>query len=403
MSGLLAAGLATGLSGLSGNLLTLYKMKQDGNFRAQQELLSQLREEEAVNAHSRAIHLDARNAMVRRSEAVAEKTYEIERDWRQAQIAIQVRAVQERMDREVAESPFRYRQDELYELVHDATAGGASPALLVAPFVRDDLSGQQNDEGPHSFRYAIRQAWIQSQWAGDLVSLDGVINRPLRNTDLDILLIQRALRNLPVILVYGRVQSNRRVWPSLCAWNVVDSPEMRSIQFTFPPLSIPDPGSVGQPAQLVFEDELGTTTAISAGLIAEWFHLVRYGRAPRLHTLLAPELIGERRVIAVGLAASYEVAIETGRMDGIAGRVGQAEMFQAAGLSDQAEAAAVQGLLFAEDVLRDPACRPSPASLRSLVSIFESLGRPADRDRARVALESAARRSILHNLGWRNR
>ncbi|MFE6837849.1 hypothetical protein ACFVFI_23845 [Streptomyces sp. NPDC057705] len=403
---MLAAGLATGLSGLSGNLLTLYKMKQDGNFRAQQELLSQLREEEAVNAHARAVHRDSRSSWERRSEAATGNAYEIERDWRQARIAIQVRAVQERMDREVAESPFGYRQDELYDLVHDATAGGSSPALLVAPFVRDDQSGQQNDEGPHSFRYAIRQAWIQSQWSEDLVSLDGVISRPLRNTDLDILLIQRALRDLPVILVYGRVQSGRRVWPSLCAWNIVDSPEMRSVRFTFPPLAIPDADSAGplrNPAQLAFEDELGTTTAISAALVAEWFHLVRYGRAPRLHTLLAPELIGERRAISAGLAASYEVAIESGRVDGIAGRVGQAEMFRAAGLDDQAEAAAVQGLVCAEETLRDPASRPSPASLRSLVAILESLGRPMEGDRARIALESAARRSILHNLGWRNR
>ncbi|MER5933019.1 hypothetical protein [Streptomyces sp. NPDC002054] len=381
-------------------------MKKDGTFQAQQDLLSMLREEEAESAYRRSLERDAIQARRQQSDAATAHAHGIERDWQQARIGHQIKTIQDRMERELRESPFSFAADEFYDMVHQATGGGSVPALLVAPFVRDDLNGQQNDEGPQSFRFSIRRAWSQSEWSADLAGMDGAISRPLRNTDVDILIIQRALRDLPVVLVYGVVQANRRVWPSLCAWNIVDSPELRSIHMTFPPLPLPDPVPDSAPqsaAQLAFEDELGTSTAITAGLIAEWFHLVRSGRTPRLHALLPTELTGERRVIAAGLAASYEVALERERIDAVSGRVGQAEMYVAAELRDQAAGAALQALAAAEQAVRSDQATVPPASLRRLIPLLESLDLYEETPRARQALESAARLSVLRNLGWRNR
>ncbi|MGW7413826.1 hypothetical protein [Streptomyces sp. NPDC054863] len=387
---------------MSGNLLTLYKIKQDGSFRDQQELLHQLRELEAGNAQQRALQNESQASRNRAQEAAVSTTYESERDWRQARIGIEVKAIQEKMDREFAESPFAYTNSEFYDLVHDATRGGEIPALLVAPFVRDNLSGQENNDGPHSFRVAIRRKWLQSPWSSDLVSLDGALKRPLTGTDVDIFHIQKALRDLPVILVYGEVQSNSRVWPALCAWNIVDSPELRSVQVNFPPVSLPrdDPqGSVNSNSILAFEDELGGTTAITAGLIAEWFHLVKYGRMPRLHTLIPSALESERRVIAAGLAASFEVALERNRVDILSARVGQARVYLDVGLQNQAASSALQALAITESGTGHLATQ----SIRRLAETLDSLGLPDEADRARLALESAARRAIIRNFGWGNR
>jgi hypothetical protein len=381
---LISAGLFTGLSSLSDKLLTLYKLKQDGSFRDQQELLHELRELEARNAQQRGSQQEVQASEHRIYEAAISNSYEAERDWRQAHIGIQVKAIQDRMDRQLEESPFPYASDEFYSLVHEATRGGEVPALLVAPFVRDDLSGQENADGPHSFRVAIRRKWLQSPWSGDLVSLDGALSRPLTSTDVDIFQIQRALRDLPVVLVYGEVQSNTRVWPSLCAWNIVDSPEMRSVQVNFPPLSLPDTSqqtSSTSEGILAFEDELGGSTAITAGLIAEWFHLVKYGRIPQLHTLIPEGLASERRVIAAGLAASFEVALERNRIDPASARVGQASVYLDVELHGHATAAASQALALVES----GEGQNSTDSVRRLAAIFESLGLPSQATRARLA------------------
>jgi hypothetical protein len=332
-------------------------------------------------------------------EAAISNSYEIERDWRQARIGIEVKAIQDKMDRELEESPFSYSSDDFYALVRDATRGGEVPALLVAPFVRDNLSGQENADGPHSFRVAIRRQWLQSPWSSDLVSLDGALKRPLISTDVDIFHIQRALRDLPVILVYGEVQSNSRVWPALCAWNIVDSPELRSVQVNFPPVSLPGASHQDPPDSnsiLAFEDELGGSTAITAGLIAEWFHLVKYGRIPRLHTLIPAALNSERRVIAAGLAASFEVALERNRVDVVSARVGQASVYLDVGLRAQAISAASQALTATES----STVRVAPQSIRRLAEILGTLGLPDEANRARLALEAAARRAILRNFGW---
>ncbi|MCG7524333.1 hypothetical protein MHW47_07760 [Streptomyces sp. OfavH-34-F] len=360
-----------------------------------------MRELEAGNAQQRALQKEQQASRNRVHEAAIGDSYEIERDWRQARIGIEVKAIQDKMDRELEESPFSYTPSDFHALVHTATRGGDIPALLVAPFVRDNLSGQENTDGPHSFRVAIRRKWLQSPWSNDLVSLDGALKRPLIATDVDIFHIQKALHDLPVILIYGEVQSSSRVWPALCAWNIVDSPDLRSVQVNFPPVALPPASpqsSHNSDSILAFEDELGGSTAITAGLIAEWFHLVRHGRIPRLHTLIPAALEAERRVIAAGLAASFDVALERNRVDVVSARLGQARVYLDAGLREQAISAASQALIAAES----SEDQVPTHSIRQLAQILDSLGLTEEARRARIALESVARRAILRNFGWGN-
>ncbi|MGE7439333.1 hypothetical protein [Kitasatospora sp. NPDC001175] len=399
----ISAGLFSGLSSLSGNLLQLYKVKQDGSYSAQQKLLHTLREQEAERAHTRTLERDGHLSASKASELATSQYYEAERDWRQARIAVHVKEIQDRLERQRDETPFPYSLEEFYDLVFEATNGGKTPALLVAPFFRDDLSGQANDEGPHSFRVCIRRSWLQASWADDLATLDGVLNRPLRKTDLDILIIQKALRELPVVLVYGEVQSNQRVWPSLCAWNIVNSPEMRSVQINFPPISLPENNADQATAarnQLAFEDELGGSTAITAGLIAEWFHLVRNGRAPRLHRILPENMGPERRTIAAGLAASYEVVLESNRIDVLSARVAQANIYMEGALPEHAANSALEALRVAESYTSEKISQLTTDTLRRLGFILDSLGYASEGEQARSLLESVARATVRRNLGW---
>ncbi len=399
---MISPGLFSGLFGLSGNLLALYKMKQDGSFRAQQELLHSLRDQESESSHDRTLERDGQAADNKLRELGASAEYEARRDWRLAQIGFDVKQLQGRLDRELEEAPFAFTSDEFYGLVHQATAGGRVPALLIAPFVRDNLSGQENDSGPHSFRVSIRRSWLRESWSNDLIPLDGILKRPLRNTDLDILIIQRALRDLPVVLVHGEVQSNQRAWYSLHAWNIIDSPELRSVQMNFPPLSLPQAGSPEEQAAslLAFEDELGGSTAIIAGLIAEWFHLVKYGRRPRLHTLLPDSMGPEQRAIAAGLAASYEVALERQRIDTLTARVGQAQVCWEAGLLNTASEFAEQALFEAESVTAVPNSSVSTEALRELVAVLESVASDESMRRAQSILEPLAREAVRRSFGW---
>ncbi|MFC8353824.1 hypothetical protein ACFUG8_13960 [Streptomyces cyaneofuscatus] len=367
-----------GINDLSGRLLELYKLRRDGSFFDQQEFLQLLREDEAIRSND----------------------YEVERDRRQAQTSIYVKTEQDRLDRNFNNLPFDYPAEELHGLVSEATGGGAKPALLVAPFFHEELNKEGNDDGPHAFRVAIRRAWMNSPWAADVSILDGFMKRPLRNTDLDVMLLQRALWDLPVILVCGDIQAGSRVWPSLTAWNIVDSRDFRYIQVNFPSLPLPAGTSdenLSRSARLSFEDELGDSTAVTAGMLGEWFHLARHGRHPRIHRML-PEHRGlERRAAALGLTAAYEVAMDRGRIPLHEGMTEQAALFRTAGLSNQARNVALAALRTGEQRHREVL---SLASLRTLQDVLRDVGNPEDLDEVTRRVEAAARLSVLRTLGW---
>lgn len=356
-------------------------MRRDGTFYDQQALLADLTEQAAMASDERAANRDA------------------QRDWRQASISIAVNAEIDRQKRQIANAPFEYAPDEMHTIVAEATAQGQRPALLIAPFYQEHLSSQANDDAPHAFRVAVRRAWLDAPWANDLVPLDGLISRPLRNTDLDVILIQQALSDMPVVLVYGETQSNQRIWPSLMAWNIVESPKVPSLRITFPALSLPALTSEddnSSSARLKSEDDLGRQVVVTAGLLGEWFHLVRYGRRPRLHQLLAFDQVGERQAVAAGLAAACDLAVERGSLDPLAARVEQSYIYAEVGLADRALDIGRSVL----DSLDSNDRNTYMTHLRRLVSIFEIIGDRPALERARPLLESAAHRSVLDRLGW---
>ncbi|MFD8865776.1 hypothetical protein ACFV1F_15605 [Streptomyces sp. NPDC059590] len=397
---MLAAGMFRGITDLSGRLLEIYKMKRDGSYFDQQEFAHLLRENEAAAAEIRNAEREEYAAVIRAEEASRNNQYEIDRDWRQAQISIQTKAAQDKLDRDMANAPFSYTPQELRELVRERTNNGSRPALLVAPFFHEELNREGNDDGPHAFRVAIRRAWVNSQWATDVCSMDGTMNRPLRQTDLDVTLLQRALSDLPVILVYGDVQAGRRVWPTLTAWNIVDSVNFESVQVNFPPLSLPPTSSdeeIRRANRLAFEDELGYSTALTVGLLGEWFHLAKYGRPPYIHRTL-PENMGlERRAMALGLVAAYEVAIQRGRVDGALGRIQQAALYRDAQFVDEARSFALNALSMCED-FNAPFVEAS--IIRLLVNVLTEVGDSPQVARASRLLEVITRRSTMRSLGW---
>jgi hypothetical protein len=112
--------------------------------------------------------------------------------------------------------------------------------------------------------------------------------------------------------------------------------------------------------------------------------------------LIPAALESERRVIPAGLAASFEVALERNRVDAVSARVGQASVYLDVGLRDQAISAASQALAATESGTVHVATQ----SIRRLAEILDTLGLPDEAHRARLALESAARRAILRNFAW---
>lgn len=388
-----------GITDLSGRLLEVYKMKRDGSYFDQQQFAHLLRENEAAAAEVRNAEREERAANIRAEEASRSNRYEVDRDWRQAQISIQAKTDQDKIDRDIENSPFSCTAQELREWVCEATNDGSRPALLVAPFFHDELNREGNDDGPHAFRVAIRRAWVNSQWAADVGSMDGTMKRPLRQTDLDVALLQKALSDLPVILVYGDVQAGKRVWPSLTAWNIVDSGN-QAIQVNFPPLALPRNSAdeeIRRTNRLAFEDELGYSTALTIGLLGEWFHLANYGRSPYIHRTL-PENMGlERRAMALGLVSAYEVAIQRRRVGGITGRIEQAVLCRDAQFTDEARNFALNALNICESSSTSVI---ETSKARLLLDVLTEVGDPSQVARASRILEVISYRSTMRSLGW---
>ncbi|MFC9331495.1 hypothetical protein [Kitasatospora sp. NPDC057015] len=399
---ILSAGMFKGLVDVSGRMLELYKLRRDGNYFEQQDYLHEIREREAEAAKQRLIESEERTRATRLSESEDIQRNALERDWQQADVQIYSKVTLERLTRQIENSPFSHSYDEFYELAHEASRGGQIPVLLVAPFFREDASRQENDDGPHSFRVAVRRSWMGSPWSGDLGLLDGAISRPLRGTDADLLILRHALRDLPAVVVYGEVQSGVRVWPSLAAWNIADTSSMRSIQVNFPPLSIPVE-AVGPDAhptsRLQFEDELGYSISVTAALIAEWFHLANFGRTPSLHQALPLAMAPERRSIAAGLAAAFEIALERGHVSESVARVNQAVLFGDSNLSSQASRATERALTLIESMAETPT-RDTVYQLRQLLLICNVSGDHVLADRTTELLEAVARESLYRDFGW---
>jgi hypothetical protein len=369
-----------GLSDIGGRLLEIYRIRRDGSFFEQQNFLADLKKAEEERAGDR----------------------EIDKDLRQAEISVSVKNKLDRQERLLANSPFSYTPEEVRRIAIDATDKGRVPALLIAPYHNDNLSLKDNSDAPHAFRVAVRRSWLATPWSADLAPLDGIVNRPLSNTDLDVLLIQQTLHDLPIVLVYGEVQGNLRVWTSIVAWNLVETPQVPSIHVSIPPIPLPSNTSdTTQPDQhrLAFEDDLGARVATTIGVLGEWFHLVKYGRTPRIHRLLPREMDHERKAIAGSLAAAYDLTIERNTMHNFPAQAEKAVIYAEAGLDSRAIETgrdALEHLRRAEDT----SARERLYCLRRLALAFDTAGETTYYAEVRSLVEATAREVVLDDLGW---
>ncbi|MFI6009126.1 hypothetical protein ACIBAG_09875 [Streptomyces sp. NPDC051243] len=123
---------------------------------------------------------------------------------------------------------------------------------------------------------------------------------------------------------------------------------------------------------LAFEDGLGEFCAILTGVLGDWFHLTRHARAPRLHRLLPERMAAERRIVASSAVPLFALAVEYGRMDPVAARVGQAELYAETGQVEQARETGTAALtaLRAEPHL----AYADPELLVRLGRVFEVIG-----------------------------
>jgi len=384
-----------GITNISDQLLELYKIRRDGSFFEQQAFSSKLREYEAAAADERAVKREVLMARLGEQRAQADHTRDASSQLLSAYIQVALQRELKRDAQLLENAPFDYNHAQLANIVTQETENGAKPALLIAPFFSDELSVAEADGGPPTFRVAIRRSWMRCPWSNDVTLLDGLLTRPLRKTDLDVLSIRETLRELPVILIYGEIQRQNRVWCSISAWNIAPPYTGQSITMNLPPLPFPQT-DMHTSERIEFEDALGWAVAVTSGLLAEWFHLNKTGRTPTLHRRLGADTISLREV-GPGLAAAYDVAIENGVVDLVAGRANQAILLSDSGYNE----AALDILKVVAEKLERGACITSADTLDVLTRAIDiaeesSLLSLAESIRASLALES--RRYLMRFL-----
>jgi hypothetical protein len=269
------------------------------------------------------------------------------------------------------DSPFGLDARDVRERVYGRTRGGKLPAYIPCPFYG------HVGPGADGFQIALRRPSIDTDWSGDVARLSGLVQRSLHRADADEVAIRSVLADFPVILVYGDVQANRRVWVTVATWNLtadhpptIDQRNEVDLQIpeasvvNLPGLPIPIAGTAdADDALLALEDDVSRLVWLYVGLFAEWFHVARGRRSPERHRHMPhPEL---RKIAAIGSAAMLDIAAESGRRSVYSALAEQARVFIDVGLRDRAA-----------ELLRAavPALRPTGTGEPSdLLATFDSL------------------------------
>ncbi|MER5597032.1 hypothetical protein [Streptomyces sp. NPDC002265] len=366
-------------------------------------ILAGARAQEATVAHQRSLERDLYLTKLRIEEA--ELAFEWSRQLAVVQSRIQVDTQQElqRLAREQANSPFAYDVEKVREKVLEKTGGGNRPVLIIAPFHYED-SGQRNGAAEPGSALGIRQAWLTSAWSLDAEPFAGLVTRPLIWPDADVQTIRTTLHDLPVILVQGQVQANTRLWLSLSAWNLGDTSGTRVVDTHFPPMLLPGAEAGERPSpleRLAFEDHIAELVTLTAGAHAEWFHILKSGRAPRLHNLLPAGRDSDRRVLAANSAALYEVCAERGIVSPERARLTQAVVLAEGGHETRAVDVLRSSLALLGSTTAKGARDPELADLLSrLVRLVEERADPGAKRLFATALDELREQALLHRFGW---
>jgi hypothetical protein len=326
-----------------------------------------------------------------------ERALELVRDVRdQAEVKAEVHARGEPSAREAADSPFQIPGEQARRELAACTADGRRPAVLFAPFFDEDRatpagSGRETAASP-LFQVGLRRSLLGSAWRDDLAVAGGYVSRPLHGFDRDLSVIGGVVGELPAILVHGEVQAGRRVFVSVAAWNLTGRRPGGAVHLNFAPFDLPG-GDVE--ARLAFEDGLGRLCAVVAGGMADWFHLVRFGRPPRMHRLIPEQRAGERRMLAANAAMAYGAALGEGTVDDATALAGQASVLSEVGEHEQAREC-VRAALDALGALTAPM---APERVELAKAVAAAAARAGDSALSRDA-EERLRRVRRTARGW---
>lgn len=374
---LFSAAALNGLLGVGDRFIELLKIKRDGSFYEQKEFESRLHEREAAVA------------------AEQQSVSSAAGDWRGLEIQLATLSQTDRISKLLAANPFRLSPEDAREVAWQASDGGIKPIILEAPIgINGRTLGADDDQ---LLELDVADRWSRHPCSTDAAPLGGLIDRPLKNQDLDIHMIANSLPSIPVILVYGYVRSDRSLWLSACAWNVITR-ESRSEQLKIALPGIPLPAPDGdRVVPQNWKDEIASRTTTIIAFLAQWFHLVRHNRKPTLERLAGVGGGQEiRRLIASQLIPAYELIASYGDASYDL-RIDQAELFAAAGMNAQASVFSLSIL----DLIRKQRSEDTDyETLGRLEALLEIVGDTASANEVKELTEGRSKLAVERVLGW---
>jgi hypothetical protein len=373
---LFSAAVGSGLFGAWDRIIELYKIKRDGTFYEQKAFESVLDDREAAVAAEQQMASSAAS------------------DWRGLEIQLATISQTDRLNRLMAASPFRLSPADTRETAWKASGEGAAPVMLCAPL---GIDKRVSEADSHFSELDILDHWSRHPCSGDVVSLGGLVDRPLKNQDLDVHIITETLPGIPAIILYGQLKPDRTLWLLICACNIMTKetrPEL--VKIALPEFPLPPPGAAPE-AISAWKDNVRSQVTTVVALLAQWFHLVRYQRRPALERFSSLDGGQEiRKFIAARLIPAYEVLASYGS-SGAALRIDQTELFVEAGLAAQAGVYALSIL----GTARDQAAEDTDyATLARLRAIFDGIGDTASAAEVADLAETRSRRAVERALGW---
>ncbi len=170
-----------------------------------------------------------------------------------------------------------------------------SPLLLIAPFWDETQVNVANDAGGAQFRVAMADALRDSAWGEHFNVLDGYFKRPLRQTDMDLRIINDALKDMPVAVVFGTLDQHE-IRADVALWNILpgETPGRR----------VYIRGKGRMPRDLVIKDnrefkqELGRDLAHVVGQVGAIYDLFRHGLEPDVQSFSTGEEARDREIAA---------------------------------------------------------------------------------------------------------
>jgi hypothetical protein len=167
------------------------------------------------------------------------------------------------------------------------------PLLLIAPFWDETQINSENDAGGQQLRVTVADALRDTVWCDDFTILDGYFKRPLRQTDMDLRIINDVLKELPVCIVYGTLDQHE-IRAEIALWNILPG--------EVPGRRVYIRGKGRMPRDVVvqdnreFKEDLGTDLANEVGQIGAIYHFFESGRQINVKMFLTGESSRDQEV-----------------------------------------------------------------------------------------------------------